>query len=100
MSTSGLHTDEALAAGKRALPRPRAPGRPSEDDQETDVWYGGYATRAMLPSFVLCGFASTLIAGVLCFFWEDIPASRSATALLAAGGALGALALFQLVRWT
>ena len=75
--------------------------RTSPDDagQETDVWYGGYAGRALLGSFVLC---VTVTAAVLIALWragEYVAPAQHDLLVIAAWGVIGALWLFQLFRW-
>jgi membrane protein YdbS with pleckstrin-like domain len=71
---------------------------PAEENQEVDVWWGCYAGRTMLPSFVLCGLLTALIIAGAGYAWlgYDLPpleARYSAYALV------GAVWLWQLVRW-
>ncbi len=87
-------------AGRRPQPEQRAAtGRPPLADQETDVWYGGYSSRALLPSFVFCCLASAGTAVWLATSWQAMPPRESGLVLLAAAGVLGALWLFQIIRW-
>lgn len=97
--------DPTTSPRAQAKPRPLiASGRATQDvaqpeHQETDVWYGGYAGRTMLPSFLVCILLTITAVVFLCVYWESIPAHLSAVVLLAAGGLIGAAWLFQLVRW-
>jgi hypothetical protein len=70
----------------------------SADDQEVDAWWGSYAGRTMLPSFIVCGILTAItIAGAWLVWWrhelDTLPARYSAYALI------GPLWLFQLGRW-
>jgi hypothetical protein len=40
----------------------RLPDADPDEDQEADVWWGAYAGRTMLPSFVACGLLALGIA--------------------------------------
>jgi hypothetical protein len=70
----------------------------SEENQETDIWWGAYAGRTMTPSFVIC----TLLTGLLVLgVWIIWPKNevrpyleRYMIYIL-----VGAVWLFQLVRW-
>jgi hypothetical protein len=43
-------------------PRPPAYDADPDEDQEADVWWGSYAGRAMLPSFLVCGLLTVAFA--------------------------------------
>lgn len=78
--------------------RPReAAAIPADDQQETDVWWGAYAGRTMLPSFVVCG---VLTAGVTAVWlgWVEYHLSEL-TARYTAYAVIGPLWLVQLGRW-
>jgi membrane protein YdbS with pleckstrin-like domain len=95
MSTPAARQTDVLSTPRRALPASeRIPA-----EQETDVWYGGYATRTMLPSFAICYLLTLGIVAFEYVYWEAIPPNQSSLALLAAGGALAALWAFQIIRW-
>lgn len=67
-------------------------------NQETDVWWGAYAGRTMIPSFVICALLTGLLVFGVWIIWpknEDRPyLERYTTYIL-----VGAVWLFQLVRW-
>lgn len=67
-------------------------------NQETDVWWGSYASRTMTPSFVACGLLTALIIWGVWLLWpqqENRPyLERYTTYIL-----VGAIWIFQLIRW-
>jgi membrane protein YdbS with pleckstrin-like domain len=63
-------------------------------DEEVDVWWGSYAPRAMLPSFVVCLVLSVLI-DLVC--WLLLP--RGAFLRWSVVGLTGLVWLVQLFRW-
>jgi hypothetical protein len=69
-----------------------------DENQETDVWWGAYAGRTMIPSFVICALLTGLLVFGVWIFWpknEDRPyLERYTTYIL-----VGAVWLFQLIRW-
>jgi hypothetical protein len=70
-----------------------------EAEQEADVWYGGYAGRTMLPSLAIClGLTALMLWGVW-NFWERWPSRWRGLVILAAAGVLGAIWIFQIIRW-
>jgi membrane protein YdbS with pleckstrin-like domain len=77
---------------------PRPPAAPLDPTIETDLWWGSYAGRTMLPSFVLC-FALTLglVFGAY-LLWSDF-GQGPAVARHEFYSVAVALWLFQLVRW-
>lgn len=77
-------------AGIRSLPRPRPHENGSE---EVDVWWGGYSSWAMLPSWLVCVLL-TMVIVVL----SRLLLARS-EALITVLGLTGALWLGQLTRW-
>jgi hypothetical protein len=81
--------------GARATLPPRQPTAP---DQETDVWWGGYSSWAMLPSFAACVLFSiaTIVTAILVCSVYHIPGDEGRYAVY---GVVGGLWLFQGVRW-
>src|SRR5260370_819014 len=71
---------------------------PPYANQETDIWWGAYAGRTMIPSFVICALLTGLLVWGVWIFWpknEDRPyLERYTTYIL-----VGAVWLFQLIRW-
>jgi len=71
---------------------------PIDENQETDLWWGSYAGRAMAPGFVVCALLTGLLIWGVWLFWpknEDRPyLERYTTYIL-----VGAVWLFQLIRW-
>jgi len=71
---------------------------PGDENQETDIWWGAYAGRTMMPSFVVCAFLTGLIVWGVWMFWpknENRPyLERYTTYIL-----VGAVWIFQLIRW-
>jgi hypothetical protein len=68
------------------------------NDQERDVWWGAYAGRTMVPSFLLGVLLTLLIAGGAVFLWlryglAPLPVRYSAYALISS------VWLCQLIRW-
>ena len=70
----------------------------ADENQETDIWWGAYAGRTMIPSFVICALLTGLLVWGVWIFWpknEDRPyLERYTTYIL-----VGAVWLFQLIRW-
>src|SRR6266496_3749622 len=69
-------TDED--AGTAALSTSPSPlTTPSLDEnQETDLWWGSYAGRAMAPGFIICALLTGLLIWGVWLFWpknEDRP---------------------------
>jgi membrane protein YdbS with pleckstrin-like domain len=105
-------TDPAAGFTRPAIPRPDNPPETAEpsvakgwlrvtdpdETQEVDLWWGGYAGRAMTPSFVLCALLTAAIAGGAWYLWEahGLPAHL---VRYAAYGLAGTLWSLQLVRW-
>src|SRR5436190_23066459 len=49
---------------------------PADENQETDIWWGAYAGRTMIPSFVICALLTGLLVWCVWIFWpknEDRP---------------------------
>jgi hypothetical protein len=69
---SVIPENPAEASGPGALPHAAA-------TQERDIWWGGYSGRALVPSFVLCGILTVVIAAVAWFVWYQygLPARRT-----------------------
>jgi hypothetical protein len=69
-----------------------------DENQETDIWWGAYAGRTMMPSFVICTLLTGLLIWGVWMFWpknENRPyLERYTTYIL-----VGAVWIFQLIRW-
>lgn len=78
-------------------PREAAAVISADDEQETDVWWGAYASRTMLPGFIVCGL---ITAGVTAVWldWVEYHLSEL-TARYTAYAVIGPLWSFQLGRW-
>lgn len=65
---------------------------------EIDVWWGGYASRAMLPSALVCLAATGLIvlAAFVLVGWYNLPAIETRAAVYIAAGTLWVV---QTGRW-
>jgi hypothetical protein len=61
--------------------------------EEVDVWWGGYASRTMLPSFLICILATVAIAWLA---WMSLPSRLVKISFI---GLAGGVWLLQLVRW-
>ena len=72
------------------------PGRAAEIE-EIDVWWGSYASRTMLPGFLLC-LLLTLVLLVMDWYLESRD-RRSDLISSAVLGLAGALWLFEGTRW-
>jgi hypothetical protein len=70
----------------------------TDENQETDIWWGSYAGRTMAPGFIICALLTGLLIWSVWLFWpknEDRPyLERYTTYIL-----VGAVWLFQLIRW-
>jgi hypothetical protein len=76
----------------------RAGNADAEGNQEVDIWWGSYAGRTMTPSFVVCALLTGIIIWGVWIFWpanEDRPYLMRYTDYIL----VGAVWLFQLVRW-
>jgi len=69
------------------------------DDQERDVWWGAYAARTMLPSFLLCILLTVLLAvtAVMLALEFDIPHWVLRYGAYALAGVLWSV---QTLRWS
>ncbi|HEV2948359.1 MAG TPA: hypothetical protein VGX70_13355 [Gemmataceae bacterium] len=69
-----------------------------DENQETDIWWGSYAGRTMIPGFVVCILLTTLIIWGVWLIWPEPDnrphLERYTTYILA-----GAVWSFQLIRW-
>src|SRR5262245_61647837 len=70
-----------------------SPSSCSELVEEIDLWWGSYATRTMLPSFLVC-IAATVAAAWLT--WIFLPPGFFIPSFVALAGSIW---LLQLVRW-
>jgi hypothetical protein len=69
---------------------------PSPDSglvEEVDLWWGSYATRTMLPSFLVCVAATVAVAWLT---WVFLPPGFVKPTFVALAGSIW---LLQLVRW-
>src|SRR5262249_31715384 len=89
-----LNQPPAAAAESLTAPAPSV----SEANQECDVWWGAYAGRAMLPSFLLCILLTLLLTGVAVFLGVS-EGQPSMPLRYAAYTLTGAIWCFQLFRW-
>jgi uncharacterized membrane protein YdbT with pleckstrin-like domain len=69
----------------------------AEDDQERDVWWGAYASRAMLPSLIVATMLTLVIIGIAWHFdaFNRLHPLARSTAYLA----IAVVWLVQLLRW-
>jgi membrane protein YdbS with pleckstrin-like domain len=68
-------------------------------EQETDVFYGGYAGRAMMASFLFCLALTAVAALWLWRSWDSwTPAHRDLWYTLSLG-IVGSIWLLQIIRW-
>src|SRR5262249_55737708 len=63
-----------------------------------DVWWGAYASRTMLPSFIVCGLITAGVTAVWLDWGVEYRLSEL-TARYTAYAVIGPLWLFQLGRW-
>jgi hypothetical protein len=76
------------------------------EDQERDVWWGAYAGRALLPSFLLCILLTLILTGVAVFLGvsEGRPSLPIRYAAYALTGIIWCFQLFRggyrMVVWT
>jgi hypothetical protein len=68
-------------------------------EEERDIWWGSYAGRTMLPSFVLSGLLTLLICLTAWYIWQRYD-TDPLTARYVAYALVGPLWLFQLGRWS
>jgi membrane protein YdbS with pleckstrin-like domain len=74
--------------------------KPPMPDEETDVWYGGYAGRAMLPSLLICLLLSALIILIAWWLRREVDSKGKQNLIwFSAVGLLILLWLYQLIRW-
>jgi membrane protein YdbS with pleckstrin-like domain len=67
------------------------------DRAETDVWWGAYAGRTMLPGFLLCLLLTAILLGLDLYL--KTAQRRSELVSSAVSGVAGAIWLFQGTRW-
>jgi hypothetical protein len=66
-----------------------------EADQEVDVWWGSYAGRTMLPSFLLCLVLTVLIVPLA---WAYVERGQVKLTILGLGGAVWVVQLVHFAR--
>jgi|SRR5713226_3874927 len=69
-----------------------------DENQETDVWWGSYAGRTMIPGFVGCILLTGLIIWGVWLIWPD-PDNRPYLERYTTYILVGAVWSFQLIRW-
>jgi membrane protein YdbS with pleckstrin-like domain len=69
-----------------------------DENQETDVWWGSYAGRTMIPGFVGCILLTALIIWGVWLIWPD-PDNRPYLERYTTYILVGAVWSFQLIRW-
>jgi hypothetical protein len=82
-----------------ALPQPAVPSPiPPDDRQERDVWWGSYAGRTLLPSFLVCGLLTIGIAimGTDLYMTYGLDPDLVRYLCYALGGTIW---VFQAIRW-
>jgi hypothetical protein len=93
----GALGDQEVAGAPNAkgekLEQTKAQRSCGEQTEEVDVWWGSYASRTMLPSFVLCVAATV---GIAWLTWALLPARLVKFSFF---GLSGGVWLLQLVRW-
>jgi hypothetical protein len=77
-------------------PTPATEHSKDNEAQEIDVWWGGYAGRTMVPSFVLCG---VLTAGIVIIAWSLGGWHGSSLTRYSAQLSIGAIWVVQIARW-
>jgi membrane protein YdbS with pleckstrin-like domain len=94
-------SDSALPADGRPAGQIGPAGASAPDvcpplGEEVDLWWGSYAGRTMLPSFVVCGFVTAIILGLSWYFRVGL-----GVILLSYAGplVLAPLWVFQVGRW-
>jgi hypothetical protein len=70
----------------------------SDENQETDIWWGSYAGRTMTPSFMVCGLLTGLLIWSVWLIWPE-PDSRPYLERYTTYILVGAVWSFQLIRW-
>jgi hypothetical protein len=80
-------------ANDAAFPESAAP---QDHAEEVDVWWGAYAGRALVPSFILCGLLTILILGGGLYYGVFHGTFLPRTAV---HGSIGTIWLIQLWRW-
>jgi hypothetical protein len=93
--------DPSLSCAPAAAPitrneQPEQPDR-AADRAETDVWWGAYAGRTMLPGFLLCFLLTAILLGLDLYLKKE--ERRSDLISSAVLGVAGAIWLFQGTRW-
>jgi hypothetical protein len=77
---------------------PRTPPASLDPTVETDLWWGGYAGRTMLPGFCVCALVTVALVFGAYLLWSDY-GQGPALARHEFYSVAAALWLFQLVRW-
>ncbi len=89
------HINETHALGDKE------PAKDRDDEhheQEVDIWWGAYNSRAMLPSFALCVLLSAIVALLAAYVWRryDLP---PLAVRYSAYAVIGIIWLAQIARW-
>jgi hypothetical protein len=92
-SQSALRDQEAERPVSESPTTTAASGSIPLPAEEVDVWWGGYASRTMLPSFLICVAATVAIAWLT---WFCLPPRLVKISFV---GLSGGVWLLQLVRW-
>lgn len=76
----------------------RAADLPHSDDAEVDIWWGGYAGRAMVPSFLVCIVATACVIALAVYLDDayNLPSDSARYAVYAIAGGFWTV---QVLRW-
>jgi membrane protein YdbS with pleckstrin-like domain len=90
------HSEAGVGRPMRPEPHSAPDTVPHQPAEEVDVWWGGFAGRALVPSFHVCALLTILIiAGALYLGgWPGTPFVRASARL-----AIALIWLLQLGRW-
>ena len=78
---------------------PEKPMAPAEDaEAEVDIWWGGYAGRAMLPSFLACA-AATVVLIATAIYLANVCGLHGDPVRYLVYALAGSLWTIQLLRW-
>ncbi len=92
-----LRSPAPIAPAESAAPKPLAV-TPDDARQERDIWWGSYAGRTMMPSFVVCGMLTLGIVVLVLQLYHSLGLSDTLARRLVYG-LVGAVWLCQLSRW-
>lgn len=93
-----IPSSQSVVAAREPASPPDQPPSVFSDDQETDVWWGAFAGRTMLPSFILCALVTGVVVVMAWLGWLEYRMPELLARYLAYA-LIGPIWLYQLSRW-